>query len=85
MQRLTRELGALDHSALAIDGYNVKDAFADVDPVSEGFGQGFGSHPFSPFDLRCHESIHLGAGRTIPLVAARLDEMDLASGSNGKS
>jgi len=85
VQRLTRKLGALDHGALSIDGNNVEYLFANVDPIGKGLRQGFGSHPFSPFDLRCHESIHLGAGRTIPLVAALLDEMDLASGSNGKS
>jgi hypothetical protein len=64
----TRELGTLDHSALTIDGNNVEYLFANVDPIGEGFGQWYNSHPFSLFTWRCHKSIHRGAGRTIPLV-----------------
>jgi hypothetical protein len=53
VQRLTCELGTLNHSALAIDGNNLEYLFAYVDPIGEGFRQCFGSHSSSPFDLRC--------------------------------
>jgi hypothetical protein len=56
LQGITRKLGTLDHSTFAVDGHKVKHAFADVDPIGGGFGQGFGSHPFSHFGLRCSDT-----------------------------